>query len=230
MGEGGGEAPDIKTMMKRRLHTLVALLTLAATFTTMHAQQVIVNVSRKQNPLPPQIAIYYENPGRFFNVSVTNTDTEMPVPVRLEVSLVGPIEGGADVWPVASDSYMNLRCYRNIPSGFIIQPKQTRYFTSVEMNQHMMSYPPGSTELSGSISAAAQNMEDGRPLGLLDEGHYGIRIIAKTNYDGDAGDVIGEAECFFDICYSATAPQFTVPVTQGFDFSSDFDVVNFPTD
>ena len=230
MGEGGGEAPDIKTMMKRRLHTLVALLSMAAVLTTAFAQQVIVNVSRKQNPLPPQIAIYYENPGRFFNVSVTNTDTEMPVPVRLEVSLIGPIEGGADVWPVASDSYMNLRSYRNIPSGFIIQPKQTRYFTSVEMNQHMMSYPPGSTELSGSISAAAQNMEDGRPLGLLDEGHYGIRIIAKTNYDGDAGDVIGEAECFFDICYSASAPQFTAPMAQGFDFNSDFEVVNFPTD
>ena len=217
-------------MMRRRLHTLVALLTLAATFTTMTAQQVMVNIARKQNPLPPQIAIYYENPGRFFNVSVTNTDTEMPIPVRLEVSLVGPIEGGADVWPVASDSYMNLRSYRNLPGGFIIQPKQTRYFSSVELNQHMMSYPPGSTELSGSISAAAQNMEDGRPLGLLDEGHYGIRIIAKTNYDGDVGDVIGESECFFDICYSASAPQFTAPMAQGFDFNSDFEVVSFPTD
>lgn len=217
-------------MMRRRLHTLVALLTLAATLTTAFAQQMLVNITRKQNPLPPQVAVYYENPGRFFNVSVTNTDTEMPIPVRLEVSLVGPIEGGADVWPVASDSYMNLRSYRNLPGGFIIQPKQTRYFSSVELNQHMMSYPPGSTELSGSISAAAQNMEDGRPLGLLDEGHYGIRIIAKTNYDGDVGDVIGESECFFDICYSASAPQFTAPMAQGFDFSSDYEVVNFPTD
>ena len=55
-------------MMRRRLHTLVALLTLAATLTTAFAQQMLVNITRKQNPLPPQVAIYYENPGRFFNV------------------------------------------------------------------------------------------------------------------------------------------------------------------
>ena len=65
------------------------LLVLATTFTTVYAQQVLVNITRKQNPLPPQIAVYYENPGRFFNVSITNNDTEMAVPVRLEVALVG---------------------------------------------------------------------------------------------------------------------------------------------
>lgn len=206
------------------------LLMLASTFTMVFAQQVIVNISRKQNPLPPQIAVYYENPGRFFNVSITNNDTEIPIPVRLEVSLVGPIEGGVDMWPASCSSFLNMNCHRSLPSSFIIQPRQTRFITSLELNQHMKSYPSGSVSVGGAIATAMQTPPAGRPFGLLDEGHYGIRIIAKTNYDGDAGDVIGEAECFFDICYSATAPQFTVPMTQGFDFNSDFDVVNFPTD
>jgi hypothetical protein len=86
----------------------VALLTLAATFTTAFAQQMRVNITRRQNPLPPQISVYYENPGRFFDISVTNVDADTPVPVRLEVSLVGPIAGNADAWPAASDSYFRL--------------------------------------------------------------------------------------------------------------------------
>ena len=114
----------IKTMMRRRLHTLVVLLTLAATLTTAFAQQMRVNITRKQNPLPPQVAVYYENPGRFFNVSVTNTDTETAIPVRLEISLVGPIEGGADVWPVASSSYLTLSSHRSLPSVSSYNPSR----------------------------------------------------------------------------------------------------------
>ncbi len=217
-------------MMKRRLHTLMALLILAATLTTAFAQQVRVNITRKQNPLPPQVAIYYENPGRFFNVSVTNTDTETAIPVRLEISLVGPIEGGADVWPVASSSYLTLSSHKSLPVSFIIQPKQTRHFSSIELQQHMQSYPLGTQTAGGAIASAMKTPENGKPFGLLDEGHYGLRIIAKTNYDGDAGDILGEGECYFDICYSASAPEFTFPNPEGFDFNSDYDVVNFPTD
>ena len=189
-----------------------------------------VNITRKQNPLPPQVAVYYENPGRFFTVSVTNTDTETAIPVRLEISLVGPIEGGVDVWPVASSSYLTLSSHRSLPVSFIIQPKQTRHFSSIELQQHMKSYPLGTQTAGGAIASAMKTPEDGKPFGLLDEGHYGLRIIAKTNYDGEAGDVIGEGECFFDICYSATAPEFTFPNPESFDFNSDYDVVNFPTD
>lgn len=189
-----------------------------------------VNITRKQNPLPPQVAVYYENPGRFFNVSVTNTDTETAIPVRLEISLVGPIEGGVDVWPVASSSYLTLSSHRSLPVSFIIQPKQTRHFSSIELQQHMKSYPLGTQTAGGAIASAMKTPEDGKPFGLLDEGHYGLRIIAKTNYDGEAGDVIGEGECYFDICYSASAPEFTFPNPESFDFNSDYDVVNFPTD
>lgn len=208
----------------------MALLILAATLTTAFAQQVRVNITRKQNPLPPQVAVYYENPGRFFSVSVTNTDTEVAIPVRLEISLVGPIEGGADVWPVASSSYLTLSSHKSLPVSFIIQPKQTRHFSSIELQQHMQSYPLGTQTAGGAIASAMKTPENGKPFGLLDEGHYGLRIIAKTNYDGDAGDILGEGECYFDICYSASAPEFTFPNPEGFDFNSDYDVVNFPTD
>ena len=89
-----------------------------------------VNITRRQNPLPPQISVYYENPGRFFDISVTNVDADTPVPVRLEVSLVGPIAGNADAWPAASDSYFTLNYNQSLPSSFIIPPKQTRFFSS----------------------------------------------------------------------------------------------------
>ena len=218
--------------MKRRLHTLVALLTLAATFITVSAQQMQVSITRKQNPLPPQLAVYHENPGRFFNVSVTNVDTETPIPVRLEVSLVGPIEGGADVWPVGSSSYFTMNYNQSLPSSFIIQPKNTKFFSSPELSTHLMSYPSAARFTGGRIAEALQNTNDGRPFGLLDEGHYGIKITAKSNFAGDSGDVLGEGYCFFDICYSATAPEFTFPVTgtDGFDFSVAYETVNFPTD
>ena len=191
-----------------------------------------VNITRRQNPLPPQVSLYYENPGRFFDISVTNVDADTPVPVRLEVSLVGPIAGGADVWPVASESYLMVNYNQSLPSSFIIPPKQTRFFNSSELNTHMMSYPSSSRYAGGTIAKAIQTPEDGKPFGLLDEGHYGIKFTVKSNFSGDSGDVLGEGTCFFDLCYSATAPTFTFPAATGFDFSGETDMmtVNFPTD
>ena len=210
----------------------MALLTLAATFTTAFAQQMRVNITRRQNPLPPQISVYYENPGRFFDISVTNVDADTPVPVRLEVSLVGPIAGNADAWPAASDSYFTLNYNQSLPSSFIIPPKQTRFFSSSELSNHLMGYPTSSRYAGGAIAKAMQTPEDGKPFGLLDEGHYGIKITVKSNFAGDSGDVLGEGYVYFDLCYSATAPTFTFPTATGFDFTGHTDIttVNFPTD
>ncbi len=220
----------IRSMKNHRLRMLIILLSLTASFTSVWAQQVHVNITRRQNPLPPQVATYYENPGRFFNVSVTNGDPDRPIPIRLELSLVGPIEGGADAWPAACSSFFTLTRTRNIPSSFILAPRQTRHLTGDELNQHLRSYPMGSYSMGGAISEAIQTPKDGRPFGLLDEGHYGLRFVVKTNYEGESGDVIGEGECYFDICYSASSPEFTFPRPSGFDFSAAYDVVNFPTD
>ena len=191
-----------------------------------------VSITRKQNPLPPQLSVYHENPGRFFNVSVTNIDPETAIPVRLEVSLVGPIEGGADAWPVGPSSYFTMNYNQSLPSSFIIQPKQSKFFTSPELSNHLMSYPNTARFMGGRIADALQNTNDGRPFGLLDEGHYGIKVTAKSNFAGDGGDVLGEGYCFFDICYAATAPEFTRPATNsnGFDFTEAYQTINFPTD
>ena len=216
-------------MKARRIYILLVLFVLTAIHSFVSAQQAYVNVTRLQNPLPPQISTYYENPGRFFSVSVTNTDTKVPIPVRLEFSLVGPIDGGADIWPASSSSYFMLTGKQSLPTGFIIAPGQTRYISSMELSQHMMSYPSSSYYAGGAISTAMSSAKEG-VFGLLDEGHYGIKMIAKTNYDGEAGDIIGESTCFFDICYSATAPSFTNPQPEGFDFSSEYDVIRFPTE
>lgn len=216
-------------MRNHRIYTLATLFILTAIYSAVWAQQVHVNVTRLQNPLPPQITTYYENPGRFFSVSITNTDTKVPVPVRLEFSLVGPIEGGMDVWPASSSSYFMLSSNRSLPTGFIIAPGQTRFISSMELSQHMMSYPTSSYYAGGAISEAMSTAKEG-VFGLLDEGHYGIKMVAKTNYDGEAGDVIGESTAYFDICYSATAPSFTYPQSEGFDFTAEYDVIRFPVE
>ena len=216
-------------MRNHRIYTLATLFILTAIYSAVWAQQVHVNVTRLQNPLPPQITTYYENPGRFFSVSITNTDAKVPVPVRLEFSLVGPIEGGMDVWPASSSSYFMLSSNRSLPTGFIIAPGQTRFISSMELSQHMMSYPTSSYYAGGAISEAMSTAKEG-VFGLLDEGHYGIKMVAKTNYDGEAGDVIGESTAYFDICYSATAPSFTYPQSEGFDFTAEYDVIRFPVE
>jgi hypothetical protein len=131
--------------------------------TTAFAQQMRVNITRRQNPLPPQISIYYENPARFFDISVTNVDADTPVPVRLEVSLVGPIAGNADAWPAASDSYFTLNYNQSLPSSFIIPPKQTRFFNSSELSSHLMGYPTSSRYAGGAMRATIR-LSDGHDV------------------------------------------------------------------
>ena len=77
-------------MIKHRIFSIVTFICMLMCASMSMAQEVYVDVRPKQNPLPAQAALYVENPGRFFNVTLTNLSDE-PVPVRLEVRLEGPI-------------------------------------------------------------------------------------------------------------------------------------------
>ena len=172
--------------------------------------QVTVSVQRKQNPLPAQGGIYLSDPGRFFNIVVTNTSATEFLPIRLEARIEGPIENAVDIWP-NSDSYMATMASRTMPIYIPLQPGQSRILTQTDLYNMFRQYDPGTECYGGGVLYETfQKGAESGSFGLLPEGHYGIRITAKTNFTdfNDPGDYLGEGSCFFDICYSANPPSF----------------------
>ena len=60
--------------MSRKIYRSTATLTIIVLSTLrMVAQDVIVNVTPVQQVLPPQVLLYVADPGKYFNISLTNT-------------------------------------------------------------------------------------------------------------------------------------------------------------
>ena len=160
--------------------------------------QVTVTVQRKQNPLPSQGGIYMSDPGRFFNIVVTNNSASEFLPVRLEARIEGPIENSVDFWP-NSDSYIATMASRTMPIYIPLQPGQSRVLTQTDLYNMFRQYDAG-TEMygGGAIYDAFQNGANNGAFGLLPEGHYGLKITAKTNFTdfNDPGDYLGEGRLF----------------------------------
>lgn len=186
------------------------MLTFAGTLTSYAQEEVLVNVTAKSNPLPAQAAAYATDPGRFFNITLQNLK-DQNVPVRLELRVVGPLEGG-DVWPSASSSYIEVRANRPLDYYMYLGGNQTRTVTQSELNTMFSKYSGDEKFVGGDLSNVFNDVGSGS-FGLLREGRYGLKVTAKTNYvdQNDPGNVIGENVCFFDICYNASAPSFTNP-------------------
>lgn len=186
------------------------MLTFAGTLTSYAQEEVLVNVTAKSNPLPAQAASYATDPGRFFNITLQNLK-DQNVPVRLELRVVGPLEGG-DVWPSASSSYIEVRANRPLDYYMYLGGNQTRTVTQSELNTMFSKYSGDEKFVGGDLSNVFNDVGSGS-FGLLREGRYGLKVTAKTNYvdQNDPGNVIGENVCFFDICYNASAPSFTNP-------------------
>jgi len=71
--------------------TLAAWLLIA---TRALAQDVIVTVTPVQQVLPPQLLLYISDPGKYFNVSITNTSAQQQdVYLALQLQQVLPSSG-----------------------------------------------------------------------------------------------------------------------------------------
>ena len=214
-------------MIKHRLFILVALICTLLCTNELFAQ-VTVSVTPRQNPLPAQGALYMTDPGRFFNVSLTNTSATELIPVRIEARIEGPIEGGFDILP-DNGSYLATSAQRTMPVYIPLSPGHTRVLTQTDLYNMFRQYDAG-TEMfgGGQLYDNFQSGGSGGIFGLLPEGHYGLKITAKTNYTeyNDAGDVLGEAVCFFDICYNASAPSFNNIKYINGDVSAEAGLVN----
>lgn len=197
-------------MIKHRIFSIVTFICMLMCASMSMAQEVYVDVRPKQNPLPAQAALYVENPGRFFNVTLTNISDE-PVPVRLEVRLEGPIESQLDLWPDGGD-YLAIVANRPIDYYQYLGAGQPRTITDSELNLMFNRYVNNERYAGGRLAQLFDDVAGGH-VGLLPEGHYGMKIIVKTNYldQNDQGRIIGEGECYFDISYKASAPSFIEP-------------------
>lgn len=214
-------------MIKHRLFILVALICMLQCANDLFAQ-VTVSVTPRQNPLPAQGAVYMTDPGRYFNVSLTNTSASELIPVRLEARIEGPIEGGFDILP-DNGSYLAISAQRTMPVYIPLSPGHTRVLTQTDLYNMFRQYDAG-TEMfgGGELYDILQGGSGNGIFGILPEGHYGLKITAKTNYTeyNDAGDVLGEAVCFFDICYNASAPSFNNIKYINGDISAEADLIN----
>lgn len=214
-------------MIKHRLFILVALICMLQCANDLFAQ-VTVSVTPRQNPLPAQGAVYMTDPGRYFNVSLTNTSASELIPVRLEARIEGPIEGGFDILP-DNGSYMAISAQRTMPVYIPLSPGHTRVLTQTDLYNMFRQYDAG-TEMfgGGELYDVLQGGSGNGIFGILPEGHYGLKITAKTNYTeyNDAGDVLGESVCFFDICYNASAPSFNNIKYINGDISAEADLIN----
>lgn len=199
-------------MIKHRIFSIVTFICSLLCVSVAMAQDVYVDVRPKQNPLPAQAALYVDNPGRFFSITLTNLSDE-PVPVRLELRVEGPIESQMDIWPNGND-YLAIVADRPIEYYQYLEGGRVRTLADSELNLMFNQYVNNERYAGGKISEIFSNVTEGH-VGLLPEGHYGLRIIVKTNYidQNDRGRVVGENECYFDISYKGTAPSFIEPTS-----------------
>lgn len=198
--------------MKSFLSTTLLLL-LGFMMPAWAVNQVQIMVTNTSNPMPPQGLVYMDQPGRYFKVSLTNT-SDVVLPVRLEVSLHGPLANGIDSWNDNEGSYLEVYSDRYLEQGFTLLAHRTTMLTEPDFNAHFRQYAKSELHVGGAIQEAYTSARNG-VYGLLPEGRYGIKVTAKTNYSGETGgDVVGEGYCYFDICYNATAPEFIWPLNE----------------
>ena len=60
-----------------RIYKFIATLLIALLCSiSIVAQEIVVNVTPVQQVLPPQVLLYINDPGKYFNISLTNTGAE----------------------------------------------------------------------------------------------------------------------------------------------------------
>ena len=194
--------------MNRKIYRSIATLTIMVLGTLrMVAQDVIVNVTPVQQVLPPQVLLYVADPGKYFNISLTNTSGQaQQVYLGLQIEQTMP----------ASDLSISTPPKRQPRAPFVIQPNATYQLSTAEM-KHLFDHIP-SSEISCPPNLFG-NYQNGS-FGLLPEGQYQIHITAyKWSSPQLANPVVVSNPVggvgHFTVCYKAQAPQFLMPMLVG---------------
>lgn len=172
------------------------------------AQDVIVTVTPVQTVLPPQALLYISDPGKYFNVQLTNTSIErQDVYLAMQVEQVMPSTGLSITIPT---KYQPSRPF-SIPANGVLQ------LTSADMKTMFNHIPSNAVNATPGLF---DNYLNGS-FGLLPEGEYEVHLTAykwtgkkiEQNPIVISNPVGGMSR--FTVCYKAQAPQFLLPSVAG---------------
>ncbi len=171
----------------------------------LFAQEVIVTVTPVQQVLPPQVLLYINDPGKYFNVVLTNTSQQQQdVYLTLQIEQVLP----------ASGLHISTPTKRQPSKPFSIPANGTRQLTMTEIKTLFNHVP--SSEISATPGLFDSYLDGS--FGLLPEGQYEARLTAYRWASPQlAAPVVvsstttGAAR--FTVCYKAQAPTFLSPIS-----------------
>lgn len=193
------------TYMKRMKHLSIVFVLCLLSLSRVAAQDVIVTVTPVQDVLPPQLMLYISDPGKYFNVTLTNTSQQQQdVYLALQIQQTMP----------ASGLKVSTPTYRQPQKPFIIPANGTRTLTMQEIKT-MFNHVP-SNEISAT-DGLFESYTNGT-FGLLPEGQYEAKLTAyRWSSPKLANPVVVSSPTSgiarFTVCYKAQAPQFISPVS-----------------
>ena len=178
--------------------------------------KVLITVTPKSPVLPPDVGTYKSDPGKYFDISIINTDaTELYVYFGLQLEYLIDDKG----LPV-TDLAVSTPSDRPTNVPYIIAPGTTA-LSQIDLRR-LFNHIPTSALLfdEGIISRIGAH-----DFGLLPEGTYRARLTAYlwdrtlVNQEGRITSPIPLSDpnntgiCTFQVCYRAQAPQFTMPTS-----------------
>lgn len=185
---------------------------------TLAAQEVMVTVTPVQQVLPPHVLAYVSDPGKYFNITLTNlTDEVQNVYLGLQLQQESPASNLAISTPPRRQPQIPF----SVPANGVYQ------LSLVEMRKLFDHIPKSEIQAPSDLFT---NYANGS-FGLLPEGIYSAHVTAyKWHQPAYATPQPAcsaqDGLCFFTICYNGQSPQFLTPVSvpSAFDASND-DVV-----
>ncbi len=185
---------------------LIFILSLLSTVMAV-AQDVIVTVTPVQRILPPQALLYVNDPGKYFNVTLTNTSSQSQS-VYLSLSL-NQITPSSEITVTTPSTFPP-----KVP--FVIPANGTKTLTMVEMKTMFNHIPSNQIKTTPGLFDDYANGS----FGLLPEGDYEVQVTAykwaqpKLETPVVVSSPLG-GRATFTICYKAQAPKFLMPFSAG---------------
>ena len=194
--------------VKRILSALVILFTIhySLFISSVAAQEVTVNVMPAQRILPPQVMLYINNPGNYFNVQlINNSQVTQNVYIAMRVEQILPSTGLHVIVPAK----------RQPQTPFTVAPGQVRQLTMVELKNMFNHVVKSEVQTTPGLF---DSYTDGT-FGLLPEGQYEACLTAYK-WDPALANPVPVSnpmtgKCQFTVCYKAHAPQFILPMAIG---------------
>ncbi|MBR1547467.1 MAG: hypothetical protein IJ637_01920 [Prevotella sp.] len=185
-------------------HRLLSLFILFMSLCSAVAQDVMVTVTPAQNVLPPQVLLYISDPGKYFNITLTNTSAvEQNVYLAMQLEQTLPASGLSIVTPAK----------RQPPRPFTIPAGGTRTLSMVEIKTLFNHVPASEIRATEGLFTSYSNGS----FGLLPEGEYEARLTAYRWASPQLSVPAAVSSptsgiAHFTVCYKAQAPQFLTPL------------------